>query len=104
MVELTLRLSPLNDLAHAMWLYGKLEEYELTEVLRFGRDDDDDAYWIRVRTPDPGVPMAFLKNLAEVAEATSVMEEIPGIPGSANAILVALSPFTASESQSPAAT
>ena len=103
MVELTLRLSPFNNLAQAIWLYGKLEEYEPTEVQRFGRDDDD-TYWIRVRTPDPGVLMAFLNNLAEVTETTSVIEESPGFPDAANAILVALSPFTASEVRPPPTT
>ena len=103
MVILTLRLSPLNNMTQAMWLYGKLEEYEPTETLRFGRDDDD-AYWIRVRTPDPGVLMAFLKNLAEVTEATSVIEENPDFPGAAKVIVVALSPFTASEVQPPSTT
>ncbi len=103
MVILTVRMSPLNNMAQAMWLYGKLQEYDPTEPLRFGRDDDD-AYWIRVRTPDTRILMAFLKNLAEVTEATSVIEENPDFPGAANAILVALSPFTASEVEPPPTT
>ena len=94
MVILTLRVSSLNNLAQAMWLYTKLEAYMPIEPLRFGGDDD--SYWIRVRTPHTRVLLEFLNTLPEVVEATPAVEESPTAPDTANPVVVALSPFSTS--------
>ncbi len=78
-----------------MWLYTKLEEYVPTEPLRFGRDDDD-AYWIRVRTPRTKVLLEFLNTLSEVVEATPAVEESPTAPDTAIPVVVALNQFSTS--------